>query len=180
MCTRKLLPQLLTAACVVFISSSVFAQTRASGSNIPWEKLHKVIETTHPDTLNGTFMNFATKFQLPLDASNCKDGKYTAISASDNFGYHHVVMLSISNGKITHVHYDEANANELSKRNDTEYNEAMHITGTSPNIAYDKYEKQLLDRQKVTEVDVVSGATYSLYRFCKTVSKALEQAQKEQ
>jgi major membrane immunogen (membrane-anchored lipoprotein) len=52
----------------------------------------------------------------------------------------------------------------------------MSVTGTSPQIAYPRYEKQLLETQNLLEVDAVSGATYSLYRLRYAITIALIKA----
>ena len=41
----------------------------------------------------------------------------------------------------------------------------MLQSGTTPAIAYPKYESGMLDKQNFNEIDAVSGASYSLYRF---------------
>ncbi|MCL3782051.1 FMN-binding protein [Prolixibacteraceae bacterium JC049] len=160
-------------------SHQTIAQTSTTGTHVPWDKLHKKIEVTFPDSLKTEFEKFVIKHQLKLNAKQCNDGKYTALSIPDDYGYQHVVMIEIKEGKIIQIHYDEANPDALSKRNDKEYNEAMSITGATPNKAYDKYEFQLLEKQDLSKIDVVSGATYSLYRFNKTVAKALDVAKKK-
>ena len=41
----------------------------------------------------------------------------------------------------------------------------MSISGTTPAVAYPMLEKQIVEKQNMMDVDAVSGATYSLYRF---------------
>ena len=52
----------------------------------------------------------------------------------------------------------------------------MSVTGTTPAIAYPVMEKMLLSTQDMMQVDGVSGATYSLYRFRFAVTVALMHA----
>ena len=52
----------------------------------------------------------------------------------------------------------------------------MRVTGTSPALAYPKMEQSLVDRQNFEQVDAVSGASYSLYRFRYAVMEALIKA----
>ncbi|MDZ7776871.1 MAG: FMN-binding protein [Bacteroidales bacterium] len=40
-----------------------------------------------------------------------------------------------------------------------------NVYGSAPALAYDKYEKRLLDKQRFSDIDAVSGATYSLQRL---------------
>ena len=62
------------------------------------------------------------------------------------------------------------------KQEDVEYCEEMSVTGTTPAIAYPIMEEMLLAEQNMMQVDAVSGATYSLYRFRLAVTVALMQA----
>lgn len=48
---------------------------------------------------------------------------------------------------------------------DDEYGKRMLESGTTPAIAYPKYENQMLQNQDFNQVDAVSGASYSNYRF---------------
>lgn len=66
--------------------------------------------------------------------------------------------------------------NGKNKRTDINYNREMFKSGTSPAIAYPIYENQLIKNQDYMQVDAVTGATYSLYRFRMAVAKALEKA----
>jgi major membrane immunogen (membrane-anchored lipoprotein) len=52
----------------------------------------------------------------------------------------------------------------------------MSITGTTPAIAYPNMEQQLISKQNIMDVDGVSGATYSLYRFRYAITIALMKA----
>ena len=59
---------------------------------------------------------------------------------------------------------------------DKEYCEDMSVTGTTPAIAYPIYEDELLRTQNILDVDAVSGASYSLYRFRFATTIALMEA----
>ena len=52
----------------------------------------------------------------------------------------------------------------------------MSITGTTPAIAYPDMEQQLISKQNIMDVDGVSGASYSLFRFRYAVTIALMKA----
>jgi len=41
----------------------------------------------------------------------------------------------------------------------------MLKSGTTPAIAYPSYENQMLGKQDLNQVDAISGASYSNYRF---------------
>lgn len=52
----------------------------------------------------------------------------------------------------------------------------MKVSGTTPAIAYPHMEESLMANQDLMQVDGVSGATYSLYRFRYAVTVALMKA----
>ena len=64
----------------------------------------------------------------------------------------------------------------MGKQEDEAYCEQMSITGTTPAIAYPNMEEQLVSKQNILDVDSVSGASYSLYRFRYAVTIALMKA----
>jgi len=63
------------------------------------------------------------------------------------------------------IDYDEVHRDGHAKQHDTGYGENMLQSGTTPAIAYPKYESGMLNKQNFNEIDAVSGASYSLYRF---------------
>ena len=115
-------------------------------------------------------------YNLPLNAKGCKDGVFFGESPYDAFDYKHVVKLEIKDEKIISVDYDEIHASGAGKQEDEEYGKEMSVTGTTPAKAYPRMENQLLEKQDVTEIDAVTGASYSLYRFRYAVMIALMKA----
>lgn len=138
--------------------------------------LHFMIETDPVEQVDTVFRQMIRQFELPVDAKGAADGIFIGRSPFDAFDYEHVVVLTIKNEKVVKIEYDEIHQNGVGKQYNTEYNEHMKQSGTTPYIAYPEYEKQLLSKQSMMEVDAVSGATYSLYRFRYAVTIALMQA----
>jgi major membrane immunogen (membrane-anchored lipoprotein) len=63
------------------------------------------------------------------------------------------------------IDYDEIHSDGHAKQYDEEYGKRMFRSGTTPAIAYPKYENQMIQAQDFNQVDAVSGASYSNYRF---------------
>jgi major membrane immunogen (membrane-anchored lipoprotein) len=63
------------------------------------------------------------------------------------------------------IDYDEINKDGHAKQHDEDYCKQMLRSGTTPAIAYPVYESQMLKKQDFNQIDAVSGASYSDYRF---------------
>ena len=138
--------------------------------------LHFIIETSGIAHVDSIFDQMIHTNNLPLTADGCKDGVYVGESPYDAFDYKHVAKIVIKDGKILSVDYNEVLWNGKGKREDLEYCKEMSVTGTTPTQAYPAMEKQLLEKQDVSGIDAVSGASYSLYRFRYAVIVALMKA----
>ena len=138
--------------------------------------LHFLIEVSPIEKVDTVFMQLIDIHHLPVDAKGTTDGIYIGESPNDAFDYRHEVSLKIKDGKIVELDYNEINKKGIGKQEDQEYNEEMSVTGTSPAIAYPIYENKLLRTQNILDVDGVSGASYSLYRFRFAVTIALMKA----
>ena len=138
--------------------------------------LHFQMETSPVAEVDNLFQQLIMRYSLPLDASDARNGTYYGASPYDAFDYRHEVLIEISEGKIVSVDYNEVYKNGIGKQEDEKYCEEMSITGTTPALAYPLMEEMLLDNQDLLEVDAVTGATYSLYRFRYAVILALMQA----
>lgn len=109
--------------------------------------------------------------------SELKDGTYTATSEADERGYVSSIELTIAEGKISAVKYDEKDAEGVSKLDQPEYNKKMEeVTGSSPIAAYPVLEEALVEKQDVDAVDTVTGATTSSDSFKALAKEALESA----
>jgi major membrane immunogen (membrane-anchored lipoprotein) len=135
-----------------------------------------MMETSAVEKVDTLFRQLIEIYELPLSAEGAKDGTYTGVSPYDAFDYRHEVKIRIRDGKITALDYNEVKKDGKGKQEDMEYCEEMSVSGTTPAIAYPAMEKMMLSTQDMMEVDGVSGATYSLYRFRYAVTLALMQA----
>ena len=138
--------------------------------------LHFMMETSAPADVDTLFNQMIQGFELPISAEGAKDGTYIGATPYDAFDYRHEVRIVIEEGKILEVDYNEVKKDGHGKQEDVEYCEEMSVTGTTPAIAYPIMEEMLLAEQNMMQVDAVSGATYSLYRFRLAVTVALMQA----
>ena len=138
--------------------------------------LHFMMETSAPADVDTRFKQIIQGFELPISAEGAKDGTYIGATPYDAFDYRHEVRIVIEEGKILEVDYNEVKKDGHGKQEDVEYCEEMSVTGTTPAIAYPIMEEMLLAEQNMMQVDAVSGATYSLYRFRLAVTVALMQA----
>ena len=138
--------------------------------------LHFMMETSAPAEVDTHFMQMIQGFELPISAEGAKDGTYIGATPYDAYDYRHEVRIVIEEGKILEVDYNEVKKDGHGKQEDVEYCEEMSVTGTTPAIAYPIMEEMLLAEQNMMQVDAVSGATYSLYRFRLAVTVALMQA----
>lgn len=95
-----------------------------------------------------------------------EDGTYSARTEPDEHDWYAVNEITIKDGKITEVKYDEINAKtEKVKGKDYSYPKAVE--------AQDTYEEQLVKTQDPDKVEVVSGATSTWERFKQTAKEAL-------
>jgi major membrane immunogen (membrane-anchored lipoprotein) len=138
--------------------------------------LHFVMETSSVEEAGTLFAQLIDQYDLPVSPKGLKDGTFTGASPYDAFDYKHEVTLKIEEGRIVKIDYNEINKSGEGKQEDIAYCEEMSVTGTTPAIAYPIYEDELLSTQNILEVDAVSGATYSLYRFRYAVTIALMKA----
>ncbi|MCF8303886.1 MAG: hypothetical protein K9I94_11470 [Bacteroidales bacterium] len=127
--------------------------------------LHFIMETSSISKVDSVFKKLIERNDLPLTPKECADGEYKGVSPYDAFDYRHVAELTINEGKIVGIDYDEIHRNGKGKQEDEAYCQKMKKSGTTPAYAYPTMEAQLLSSQNLQEVDALAGATYSLYRF---------------
>ena len=103
-----------------------------------------------------------------------EDGNYQAELEEDDWQPR--VELVVEGGKITEVDYDEFDEEDNPKSKDDEYNQQWEsAAGISAPEAYSQLEEELIDKQDVEAVDVVSGATDATKDFKEVVAKAIEE-----
>lgn len=142
--------------------------------------LHFIIETSSIARIDSIFSAMIGAYDLPVDASGCRDGIYEGESPKDAFDYKHWVRLEVKDEKIVGVEYDEIYVDGTGKEKDKAYNDEMkNGGGARPSEAYPSMEQQLKKKQYMLDVDATTGATYSLYRFRYAVTVALMKARME-
>ena len=129
------------------------------------EKIHWIIERSDMNKVRSAFQEICDETHFKSLVSGLKDGTYKGASPADNYGYRHEVVFEMKNGKMISVDYDEIHTTGHAKQHDEDYCKRMLQSGTTPAIAYPIYEKQMLEKQDFNQVDAVSGASYSQYRF---------------
>ena len=107
-----------------------------------------------------------------------KDGTYKLEEKNEKNGYRAVFEMTVKDGKITESKYDNINADNKSKTEDTKYEESMKAkSGVGPK----EYIKQLNDSfvkaQNASGVEVVTGATHSSESFQNYAQQLIQAAQ---
>ena len=129
------------------------------------EKIHWIIERSDMNKVRSAFKEICDENHFSMLVSGLKDGIYKGTSPADDFGYRHEVTFEMKGGKIISVDYDEIHTDGHAKQHDEAYGKEMLQSGTTPAIAYPSYEGQLLKKQDLGQIDAVTGASYSQYRF---------------
>lgn len=155
----------LLVAC--FIGANSFSQsTNPDPAKLKvLEEIHWIIERSDMNKVRAAFREICGENRFSSLVSGLKDGIYKGASPADDYGYRHEVTFEMKGGKMVSVDYDEVHADGHAKQNNKEYGEAMLQSGTTPAIAYPSYEKQMLEKQDFSQIDAVSGASYSDFRF---------------
>ena len=108
------------------------------------------------------------------NASEMKDGTYKASFKNPEHNWTEYVELTVKDNKITAVTFDAVNADGELKSQNQEYEDMMKPdSGIGPMEFYDQYEATLLDKQDVSKIDMVTGATNS-GNHLKTLVEALK------
>ena len=118
------------------------------------------------------------------DLSAAKDGTYTAESRADEWGKGRLTIVVKDHkitaadflgvkpdGKIKDENYGKGENGEI--KNEGKYKKAQNALK-----AHEKYAAQLVERQKVSDVDAIAGATVSYNQFVEAAQNAIGQAQK--
>lgn len=93
----------------------------------------------------------------------------------DERGWQAQIVITIENGDIVAVDYDEFDEDGMRKSLDEEYAErwADQDPDMHPALAFKQLEAQLVDGDAVEEIDVVTGATGSSHRFKEVAEDAI-------
>ncbi|MBV5348292.1 hypothetical protein JZU61_01270, partial [bacterium] len=156
-----------TLLIVCFIVGSSFSRTANPdpAKSAILVKIHWIIERSDMNKVRSAFQEVCNENHFPSVVSGLKDGTYKGDSPADDYGYQHEVVFEMKNGKMISIDYDEIHTSGHAKQHDEEYCKQMLQSGTTPAIAYPSYEKQMLEKQDFNQIDAVSGASYSQYRF---------------
>lgn len=109
-----------------------------------------------------------------------KDGVYQARSTgTDDHGGYGKVEITITDGKISDVQFQTFNKDDSIK--DASYGqglpEGQYKIAQASIAANAEYAKQLMEYQKLIDVDAISGATWNYQLFQDAVEQALQAAQ---
>jgi major membrane immunogen (membrane-anchored lipoprotein) len=129
------------------------------------EQIHWIIERSDMENVRRSFQKICTENHFSSLVSGLKDGTYKGASPADDYGYWHEVVFVIEKGKMISIDYDEIHSDGHAKQHDEAYCKRMLQSGTTPAIAYPVYEAEMLRKQDFNQIDAVSGASYSNYRF---------------
>ncbi|MCR4436227.1 MAG: FMN-binding protein [Clostridiales bacterium] len=111
------------------------------------------------------------------EAAKYKDGTYKVeFDNFDSHGWKAQLEIGIKDSKIVNVKYDYVNKEGKLKTQDQAYNDSMKAkTGTNPVIYTKTLQDQLIEKQDISKVDAVSGATESTKNFHEMAKVILEQ-----
>lgn len=109
--------------------------------------------------------------------NSMEDGYYTAEMAEYSFGWKEYVCIQVRNDVIVSVEFNAKNESGFIKAWDNAYMKNMgRSQGIYPNKYTREYAQQLIEGQKDTQVDAISGATNSGENFKKLAEAVIEQA----
>lgn len=106
-----------------------------------------------------------------------KNGYYTAEMSDFSHGWKEYVCILVKNDKIVSAEFNAKDESGFIKAWDNEYMRNMNtIQNTYPNKYTREYVQQLINGQKNTKVDMVTGASSSGANFEKLIAAVIEQA----
>ena len=106
------------------------------------------------------------------------NGTYTASEATaDSYGYRGTISVTLVDGRITAVFFDEITKAGTSKRNDASYNTSFkNLYGFTIADAISVLERRLIAKQNPNNVDAITSATITTDRFIRLAVNALRSA----
>lgn len=112
-------------------------------------------------------------------SNKMKNGYYTAEMSDYSNGWKEYVCILVKNDKIVSAEFNAKDASGFIKAWDNEYMRNMNnFMGTYPNKYTREYVQQLMDGQKDTNVDILTGASSSGHNFEKLIVAVIDQAKK--
>lgn len=117
-----------------------------------------------------------------VESQGYKDGSYFAESEADSRGWHALVEITVVNGRIASVYYDEIQRDDEGvyqsrKSDDLNYADRWRrVSQVSQLSAFGGYENLLVLTGNIDEVDALTGATSAYESFEQLVHEALSEA----
>ena len=149
--------------------------------------LVKTQDTSKLDTVAGATTTSANLKILAAEAlKNAKegakyiDGSYTAKGVMDERYWTPTVTITVKEGKITTVKYDEVSSRIFKYKSTDKAYVARFLDKKKVDLAtvYDLLQKSLIEKQDPSKVDSVTGATSTSANFIEIAEKAIEKANK--
>ncbi len=139
-------------------------------------KRNKIVSLAAASVLALTILAGCGSEDKGNSTSEFKDGKYRVeYDKADTRGWKAFVELTVKGGKITEADYDYVNDKGARKSEDAEYNKAMMDKAkTNPETYLPQLEKALVEKQDISKVDKVTGATHSWEGFKELASELIE------
>jgi major membrane immunogen (membrane-anchored lipoprotein) len=112
------------------------------------------------------------------DGTNYKDGNYTATGVIDEKYWTPIVDITIKDGKITIVKYDEISSKVFkNKSQDRTYIDRFKkLKKIDLTAVYDLLQKSLIEKQDPSKIDSITGATSTSTNFIELAKKVIKQA----
>lgn len=112
------------------------------------------------------------------DSGKYKDGEYSAMGIKDDMNWTPVVYITIKDGKIAAVKYDEVSSRVFKNKSKDKAYLAKYKAKNKLDLTavYEGLQKSLIDKQAPEKLDAVAGATLAHDNFAAMAAKALEQA----
>lgn len=106
------------------------------------------------------------------------DGYYTAEMSGFSHGWKEYVCIQVKDDTIVSAEFNAKDESGFIKAWDNEYMRNMSSKErTYPNKYTREYVQQLIEGQRDTKVDILSGATHSGENFTKLIEAAMKQAE---
>lgn len=130
-------------------------------------------------TTSSTSSEKTTQAAKSTASGELKDGTYKLVSEADKRGWHVEFTIVVEGGKIKSSDFDNLNKDGKRKSEDAEYEKQMKDkVGTGPAEYFKAYNTGLVEKQKPSDVEVLSGATHAHTSFVEYANKLIEAAQK--
>lgn len=149
------------------------------------DRLIKTQDITKLDTVAGatkTVENLkslaAEAFKNARDGEKYKDGSYTAKGSIDERYWTPTVAITVKDGKIATVKYDEVSSRIFKYKSLDEAYIARFkdLKKVDLPVVYDLLQKSLIEKQDPSKVDSITGATSTSASFIEIAKKVIEKA----